>query len=58
MNIKMSIVPYNDGKIEIIIIDDTGRQLSVYCEHELTEEQQELIDYVAPPCVWTEYVKK
>jgi hypothetical protein len=53
--ILISVVTYNDGKFEVILKDDEGREVSFLGEQKLSEEDFEFVNEIAPACVWTRY---
>lgn len=52
----MSICTYNDGLFEVMIVDEETRQeIRLEGNRKLTDEEFDLIQKVAPACVWTPY---
>ena len=52
MNFRLSIVPYNDGKFDVIFRTD-GNEVTFSGEQKLTPEQLKFCAEIAPPCVWS-----
>jgi hypothetical protein len=52
----MSVCTYSDGLFQVMIVDeDTGQEIHFEGNKELTDEEFEMINKVAPACVWTPY---
>ena len=55
-NIQMSICTFQDGVFQIIIQDkDTFEEITFDGQKELTDEQFEFVNRIAPACVYTPY---
>ena len=52
---KMSICTYQDGSFEVMIKNDEGEEVMLCGEQKLTPEEFEIVDKIAPACVWTKY---
>lgn len=53
----ISICTYQSGDFEVII-KGTGREVTLSGNQKLTDEEFELINELAPACVWTRYTRK
>ena len=57
--IAMSICTYKDGKFEVMISDqETGKEITLEGKQDISEEVFDLINKIAPACVWTRYIQK
>lgn len=53
---EISVIPYTDDKFEVIIRDPgTGEEVALCGRQTLTQEQLDLLDRLAPACVWRTY---
>ena len=53
---KISVVPYNDGMFDVILVDvETNREVVLSGTQEISGEEFELLNKLAPSCVWTKY---
>jgi len=56
--LRMSIVPYTDGRFEIIFKSGPEEEELSFCGmQELSNEQLKLAHKIAPPCVYTSYLR-
>ena len=53
--ILISIVTYNNSKFDVIFRDNEGNEVTLSGEQEVSEEELEFINNIAPACVWTRY---
>ena len=55
-SMKVSVCTYMDHKFEVMLIDgDTGYEVMLEGTQELSVEDFDTINKLAPACVWTEY---
>lgn len=56
--LTMSICTYKDGLFEVILKHtETGREIVFTGNQKLSEEDFDLVQEIAPACVWTKYLK-
>jgi len=56
--IKMSICTYQDGLFQVMIVDEaTGKEIHLEGHRELTRDEFEFVNDIAPACVWTTYTQ-
>lgn len=54
--IAFSICTFNDGKFDVMVKEvSTGREIILSGERKVSDDDLELINRIAPACVWTKY---
>lgn len=53
---KISVCTYTNGKFEVMLVgDDTGHEVMLSGSQELSQEDFDTLNKLAPACVWTSY---
>lgn len=55
---KISICTYKNGDFEVILKDENDREVTLSGIQALSDEEFELINDLAPACVFTRYVRE
>jgi len=55
---KISVCTYSSGDFEVIIKDENDREVTLSGNQKLTPEEFELVNELAPACVFTRYVRE
>ena len=56
--ISMSICTYQSGDFDVMIRDqETGHEVTLSGNQKVEDEDFELINAIAPACVWTKYTR-
>lgn len=56
---SISVCPFVGGDFDVIIRDDdTGREVTLTGQHRLMDEEFEVVNKLAPSCVFTTYVSR
>lgn len=55
---KISVCTYEDGEFEVILKDENDREVTLYGNQVLSAEEFQLVNELAPACVFTRYVRE
>jgi hypothetical protein len=56
--INLSLYTYQNGTFDVMVVDKaTGEELRFSGEKKLTDQELEMVNRIAPACVWTGYVR-
>lgn len=56
--ISMSFCTYQGGGFDVMVKDKaTGEEVCFSGEQKLTEQELEMVNRIAPACVWTSYAR-
>jgi hypothetical protein len=55
-DIKLSICAFSNCEVDVMIRDSKGRELIISATRTFTDEEMDMINEIAPACVWTPYV--
>lgn len=57
-HMKISICSYQSGDFEVMLRDpESGEEVMLCGNQELTPDEFDLINKLAPACVWTNYIQ-
>lgn len=57
--LRISVCTYNNGTFDVIVGDpDTDEEVTLSGNQRVTDEEFELLDRLAPACVFTDYARE
>ena len=55
---KISVCPFQNGAFDVIIKDENGREVTLSGHQKLSAEEFDLVNELAPACVFTPYIQE